>query len=447
MFDMAEDSTESSPDAVLILEANASNGEAIGSKGPNDLQDQRLCYKHRLNPCHLWSVFCCQFLRLLKIAFGKLGESIATRPLIFLVGCILFVSLCSTGLLRLEIESRTEKLFIPQESRAIEDLNMAERFFPLKVRKEGIILVGIQEHSNVLQPDCLQEAFSIHNQIMQLNMYSDYCLTLSGDKADSLDECVTLDPFEIFLDKKFNNKTLFEIQKVVTMALGKGSMKMRNGQLFAFNFKQIFGAVKRNEEDGFITGARALRLHYLFRDPTEDYENKQILKWEKNFLQKASSLSPSCFEVYYEAERSTDDAIKENSNAEKTLVSITFIVMISFACLMLSKFLNPLTGHSLLAGAGVLAVSLGILAGMAIASLCGVTFVNMVGVVPYLVISVGIDDMFILAHELDRIPRRVGVVQTIKEVMSRTGATITMTTMTDLVAFAVSTSTSFPAIR
>ena len=41
MFDMAEDSTESSPDEVLILEANASNGEAIGSKGPNDLQDQR----------------------------------------------------------------------------------------------------------------------------------------------------------------------------------------------------------------------------------------------------------------------------------------------------------------------------------------------------------------------------------------------------------------------
>lgn len=362
----------------------------------------------------------------------------------FLVGCILFASLCSTGLLRLEIESRTEKLFIPQESRAIEDLNMAERFFPLKVRKEGIILVGVQEHPNVLEPHCLQEAFSIHNQIMQLNLYSDYCLTLSGDKADSLDECVTVDPFEIFLDKKFDNKT--EIQKVVTIALGNTNMIMRNGRLFAFNFKQIFGAVKR-DKDGFITGARALRLHYLFRDPTEDYANTKMLKWERIFLQKSSSFSPSCFEVYYEAERSTDDAIEENSSAEKTLVSITFIVMISFACLMLSKFLNPLTGHSLLAGAGVLAVSLGILAGMAIASLCGVTFVNMVGVVPYLVISVGIDDMFILADELDRIPRHVGVVQTIKEVMSRTGATITMTTMTDLVAFAVSTSTSFPAIR
>lgn len=211
----------------------------------------------------------------------------------------------------------------------------------------------------------------------------------------------------------------------------------------------MFGDVTRSETGGQITGARALQLMYFIRDLDEDDVSKKILEWEKKFLDKASSLSTNskCFEVFHEAERSTDDAIAENGSADLTLVSVTFAIMISFACLMLGKFFNPLTGHMLLANAGVFAVALGILAGIGFGAWCRVTFVNMVGVVPYLVLSIGIDDMFILVDELDRQPRQFGVVRTVKEVMSRTGATVTMTTMTDLVAFAVSTVSAFPAIR
>lgn len=407
----------------------------------------RSCCRHRFNPCHRWSLICGWFVHLLQHLVGILGESIARRPLISIAVCILFVSFCAAGFSWLNVESRTVKLFIPQASRAIGDLNMAERFFRLKVRNQGIILVARPEHPNVLAPKCFKEAHDLHSHILQLKSYSEYCLTLSGQKADSLDDCVTIDPFDIFQDKNFDKKNLTEVQFEINRARNNKSLVMRNGQLFEFNFRQIFGHPTGSKNERHITCARALQLHYLTRDPPGDDLSKKVLEWEKTFLDKASSLSPSCFDVYYEAERSTDDAIAENGSADITLVSITFVVMISFACFMLGKFLNPLTGHSLLAGAGVLAVTLGILAGMGIATWCRVTFVNMVGVVPYLVISIGIDDMFILVDELDRQPRQFGVVRTIKEVMSRTGATVTMTTMTDLVAFAVSTSTSFPAIR
>ena len=252
-------------------------------------------------------------------------------------------------------------------------------------------------------------------------------------------------PFEIFQDRNISNKTLTEIQVEVNKAYSNKSLVMRNGQRFQHNFLRMFGQVTRNETG--ITGASALQLLYFLRDPCDDDVNKEVLEWEKKFLDKVASLSTTCFKVYYEAERSIDDAIAENSGAEMILVPITFVIMIVFACLMLGKFFNPLTGHTLLANSGVFAVALGILAGIGICMWCRVTFVNMVGVLPYLVLSIGIDDMFILVDELDRQPRQLGVVRTVKEVMSRTGATVTMTTLTDLVAFAVSTSTAFPAIR
>ena len=252
-------------------------------------------------------------------------------------------------------------------------------------------------------------------------------------------------PFEIFRDGNFSNKSLAEIQAEVNKAYKNKSLVMRNGELFQHNFRLMFGHVVRSGTR--ITGANVLQLLYFISDPREDDINRKVLEWEKRFLDKMSSLSSACFEVFYEAERSKDDAIADNSGTEMILVPITFIIMILFACIMLGKFFNPLTGHSLLANSGVFAVALGILAGIGIGMWCRVTFVNMVVVLPYLVLSIGIDDMFILVDELDRQPREFGVVKTVKEVMSHTGATVTMTTMTDLVAFAVSTLSAFPAIR
>lgn len=421
------------------------NGVIHTAKGTTDRKSEGR--KHRCSLCDKWSALCSRFIRLLQHLVGFLGENIAGHPVACMAICIFFVLFCAVGFLWLKTESRTEKLFIPQDSRAINDLNRAEKFFRLKVRVAGVILVAHAENPNILAPECLAEAQNVHSQIITLKSFTEFCLTLSGQKASSLNNCVTIDPFQIFQDRNFSNKSLIQIQAEINTAFNNTRLVMRDGQLFLRNFPQIFGDVTKQTSNRTITGARAMQLKYLIRDPPEDDVNKKVLEWEKTFLDKVASMSASCFEIYYEAERSTDDAIKENSSADITLVSITFTIMISFACFMLGKFVNPLTGHSMLANVGVLAVAFGILAGMGLGTWSRVTYVNMIGVVPFLVLSIGIDDMFIIVDELDRQPRDMGVIRTVKEVMSRTGATVTMTTMTDLVAFAVSTSTAFPAIR
>lgn len=337
------------------------------------------------------------------------------------------------------------KLFIPQDSQAVKDLDLAEEYFRLKVREEIVLLVSAPDSRNVLNRDCLKQALQAHEEVVKLTSYSKLCATLSGDVAESAEKCMMINPLEVF---QFNESELNVSDSQIQANITNPNLTvMRNGRPYQYNFGRMFGDVTK--EIGDVTGAKALQMVYFLRDPSKEEANTEVLEWEKTYIDKMTSLADtlSCFKVYYSSERSLDDAISESSGSDITLVSITFTLMITFACVMLGKFLNPLTGHSLLANAGVFAVALGILAGFGLAMWCRVPFVSMVGVLPFLILGIGIDDMFILVDELDRQQKSLTVIETVKEVMARSGATITMTTVTDLVAFAVSTSTSFPAIR
>ncbi|XP_078372535.1 patched domain-containing protein 3-like [Oculina patagonica] len=406
------------------------------------------CCPRKFNPCLLWSSFCSWYLRLLERFFAWYGEAIAKHPLITIQICIVFVSVCSVGFVWFQTENRTEKLFIPQSSKAIADLNTAEKYFRVKIREEIILLVASSDHPNVLSPECLKQAYKAHKAVMELESYSDFCVTLSGNKSKSPDDCMMINPLEFveFKESKLNGKDLKQVQQELNKAYNDTAL-MRNGRPFWYNFNRMFGGA--NREHGGITDAKALQMVYLIRDPSDEDGNKNILSWEKTFIDKVALLVDKfpCFEVHYSSERSLDDAVAESSGSDITLVSITFSLMITFASVMLGKFWNPLTGHSLLANAGVFAVALGIVAGFGLAMWCRVPFVSMVGIVPFLVLGIGIDDMIIMVDELDRQPRDLSRTDTIKTVLKHSGATVTMTTMTDLVAFAVSTSTSFPAIR
>ena len=381
--------------------------------------------------------------------FGWFGGGIAKHPLATISICLLFVSICSVGFVWFQSENRTVKLFIPQSSQAIDDLNTAEKYFRVKLRDQTILLVASSNHPNVLAPHCLLQAFKVHHAVVELESYSDFCLTLSGEEAKTKEDCMMINPLEFlqFNESNLNSKNLAQVQEEISKAYNDTSTLMRNGRPFWYNFNRMFGDVNRRY--GSITEAKALKMLYLMRDPDDEQASEKVLKWEKSFIDKAASFvnTLSCFEVHYMSERSLDDAIAESSGSDVTLVSITFSLMITFACIMLGKFLNPLTGHSLLANAGVFAVALGILSGFGLAMWCRVPFVSIVGVLPFLVLGIGIDDMFILVDELDRQPRESSKTEIIKAVMAHSGATVTMTTLTDLVAFAVSTSTSFPAIR
>ena len=381
--------------------------------------------------------------------FGKLGAAVARNPKKTISFSLLGVALCSLGLLNLQIEKRSVKLFVPENSQAEKALKIGKPFFSnsLNTRTEDIIFTP-KSGSNVLSAQNLQEISQIVKKAQSIARYRELCKERPAfvNKTDVQNEtCSLINPIEI-LNGNTTSKDMIFTQ--FQTALSSSSYIMSNGRSAVFNLNRLVSGFKL-DSNSKQASATAVRVMFLMKHGETKAQQDAILEWEKSFIKKMTEAEKDLkySKMSYAAERSLDDSINESSSSDIPLISITFTVMITFACLTLAKFVNPIRGHSWLAQAGVFSTAFGILAGIGITIGIGIPFISLVGVVPFLVVSIGIDDMFIICDEFDRQSKDICPKYRVSLALSKVGATITMTTVTDIVAFFVSATSSFPAIR
>ena len=98
-------------------------------------------------------------------------------------------------------------------------------------------------------------------------------------------------------------------------------------------------------------------------------------------------------------------------------------------------------------------VALSTVAGFGLSSLFGLFFGPVHNVLPFILLGIGVDDSFVIANAFNR-ERKVArkdesdedIAVRAGRALARAGASITVTSLTDLVAFAISTSSSLPAL-
>lgn len=375
-----------------------------------------------------------------------MGENISNHTFATIIMAIFLVGLFSIGFLWLNPENRSAKIFVPQNSKSLQDLDKANKFFKLKLRQEKVIITP-KQGENIIDLECLKEVLQVHLAVENLTGYADLCSVRPGVEEKSREFCMAVNPLELI---NYNAENLVNIKAKLSSALNCPGVLMKNGRPSCLNIPKMFSGIAKNESSNEILSAQALQITYYVDEPSSDKSRNEIEAWEEAFVKKLSSLQVelSNIKIYISAEKSLDDAVAASSSSDIRWFSLTFTLMLQFASMMVGKiFTNPLTGHSLLALGGTFAVALGILAGFSLSMLAQTPFVSIVGVLPFLVVGIGLDDMFIIVDHLDRQERQLKVPAVVRRVMSGTGVTITMTTLTDLVAFAVSTNSQFPSIR
>ena len=150
------------------------------------------------------------------------------------------------------------------------------------------------------------------------------------------------------------------------------------------------------------------------------------------------------------ATRSFGDEIGATIGGDANLLSMGFLVVFIYIVIMLGKF-NMVEQRAYLALIGVAAIGMGIGTSIGISSLFGLEYTSMNTILPFLLLGIGIDDMFVIVQSFANIrnPDDMAkpLVQRFGLTLKHSGVAITITSITDLMAFGIGATSVLPALR
>ncbi|XP_044150899.1 patched domain-containing protein 3-like [Bufo gargarizans] len=202
------------------------------------------------------------------------------------------------------------------------------------------------------------------------------------------------------------------------------------------------GGVTLNS-DSTVKEAKAIKLvYYLREDSQHDKENS--LQWINHFIKffAKNALQLNHIKVSYFTSVSRQQEFDGTTKTIIPLFSITYFVTIFFSIMSCVRF-DSVRNKTWVAGFGVISSGLAVLSSFGLLLLCGVPFVITVANAPFLILGVGVDDMFIMISSWQQTKVKDKVEERMAETYSEAAVSITITTLTDVLAFYIGILTSF----
>ena len=112
-------------------------------------------------------------LKLLEIAFERLGRFIAKWPYIVIILCLLCTGLCSIGFLNITFNTNTYEIWDtnpnedPNGSQSVVHKNWVSRHFGDTLHSHTLIFSATDPDGNILTPNALNVMLQVHKTIAQ----------------------------------------------------------------------------------------------------------------------------------------------------------------------------------------------------------------------------------------------------------------------------------------
>ncbi|XP_026530262.1 protein patched homolog 1 [Notechis scutatus] len=229
----------------------------------------------------------------------------------------------------------------------------------------------------------------------------------------------------------------------------------------------IGGTVKNGT--GKLVSAQALQTMFQLMTPKQMYEHFKgydyvsHINWNED---KAAAILEAWQRMYVEvahqslAKNSTqkvlsfttttlEDILKSFSDVSVIRVASGYLLMLAYACLTMLRW-DCAKSQGAVGLAGVLLVALSVAAGLGLCSLIGISFnAATTQVLPFLALGVGVDDVFLLAHAFSETGqnKRIPFEDRTGECLKRTGASVALTSISNVTAFFMAALIPIPALR
>ncbi|XP_053121197.1 patched domain-containing protein 3-like [Hemicordylus capensis] len=197
-----------------------------------------------------------------------------------------------------------------------------------------------------------------------------------------------------------------------------------------------------------VEAAKALRLvYYLQEDQTGMWWTSS--RWVAAVLEGIpdllASLNLSSIRVAYFTSLSRQQEYEKVSQNVIPLFSGAYALTITYSVISCSR-LDCVRTKVWVAAFGVLTSGLSVLSSFGLLLFCGASFVVTAANAPFIILGVGIDDMFILVSCWQRTKVKDTVENRMADTYAEAAVSVTITSLTDILAFYIGTSSAFPAI-
>ncbi|XP_053569876.1 patched domain-containing protein 3 [Bombina bombina] len=387
----------------------------------------------------------------LSAGFRKLGRLVGRFPWWFLIIPIVLSVGLGAGFMFLPQRKSNdiEEQFTPvggpakDERKFIMDhfpVNDSGQFSAQRLFTEGAFasLIAVSTSTNVLDISSFQEFLKLDKAVRSMNItivgsevqlgYQQLCAEIQGST------CMAPNP--LIAEVQGNPERIEKIDVTYPMFLNKTFLGM------------YLGGVKLGPADTVLE-AKALRLvYYLKEDKAEDRNNSLV--WLNHFIktipQHIDELQLKNIQVSYFTSLSRQLEFEGNAKTVIPLFSITYFITIFFSIISCLRF-DSVRNKVWVAAFGVISSGLAVLSSFGLLLFCGVPFVITVANAPFLILGVGVDDMFIMLSSWQQTKVKRKVEERMADTYAEAAVSVTITTLTDALAFYIGIMTSFQSVQ
>ncbi|XP_069800263.1 NPC1-like intracellular cholesterol transporter 1 [Dendropsophus ebraccatus] len=436
--------------------------------------------------------------RSLEKAFQWWGTRIASYPKSVFAISLAVVVVLSCGMALIQLTTDPVELWSAPNSRARQEKDFHDANFGPFFRTNQLIITvqnrplypydslffGKLNFSGILSPDILLELLDLQDTLQSIVVWSekhkknvsieDVCYAPLNPKNPTKTDCAVNSLMQYFQ----NNRTSFNMEVTQTVSGQTGRVGWRDHFLYCVNsplsFKDItdlelscmsnygapvfpFLAVGGYDDNGF-SQSEALILtislnNFARSDPKFDY----VLEWEKRYLEIIEEYQKdpkSNLSLAYMAERSLEDEISRTTTEDIPIFTISYLVIFVYIALALGEYSScrrVLVDSKVTLGFGGILVVLGaVLSSMGFFCYIGLpSSLIIVEVVPFLVLAIGADNIFIFVLELQRDERREGESreEQIGRVLGGVAPSMLLCSLSESLCFFLGALTQMPAVR
>ncbi|XP_066915627.1 patched domain-containing protein 3-like [Clytia hemisphaerica] len=399
---------------------------------------------------------CCRNLTntingALENFFAAIGRGVANNPWKVIIISLVLSLLCMVGVLELQSENRGEKNWVSQTSDPIKHKEWIDDVFPIPSRTSKLLLEK-KDGSDLLTRDGLLKLYEEDQKVkgMLFNktgyQWTDICYSAAGSA------CIPTSVLELWSYDRaiISNLTNDQIKATIN---SQGLVSPMTGQNITIE-RLVGGPVKRGQ-NGDIEEASVLKVDYRLKkqDIFDEGSGRDVDQyadaWEEE-LEKTFENGDADYVIFTYSLWANDKASEDASNGDLQFFVVGYILVIIYLSIMLGSFSR--IGHKILlaiAGIGVIGISIGIAYGLGSAFQLKYTGVH--NVLPFLLLGIGVDDLFVIVQSWDNIGGPIRDHRTIPEkislAMRHAGVSVLVTSVTDICAFAIGSATILPALR